>query len=216
MMIFLFGPPGVGKGTQADLLVERYNFKKFSIGDVLREEVAIGSALGKKVESYMKNGLLAPDDIILEIVDDFIKENLKEKLLFDGFPRNLNQAIELEKLLARYNRKIDLALEFYLERNELIKRLLGRLYCPKCGAVYNEITNPPKIAGHCDNCGSVLEKRKDDNIETINNRLKIYEEMTKPLSDYYRSLGVLVTIDAAGKREEVHKQIVRVLDGYIK
>ncbi|MEO0129241.1 MAG: adenylate kinase [candidate division WOR-3 bacterium] len=215
-MIFLFGPPGVGKGTQADLLVERYNFKKFSMGDVLREEVAIGSPIGKKVEEYMKNGVLAPDDIVFEIVEDFVIENLNDRILFDGFPRNLNQAIELEKLLARHNRKIALAIELQVSKEELIKRILGRLYCPKCGAVYNEITNPPKIPGTCNECGTHLEKRKDDNLEVINNRLKVYEDLTRPLSDYYKSLGVLVSIDASGTKEDVYKRISQVLDGYIK
>lgn len=215
-MIFLFGPPGVGKGTQADLLVERYNLKKFSMGDILREEVAMGSLTGKKVEEYMKNGILAPDDIVFEIVEDFVIENLNDRILFDGFPRNLNQAIELEKILARHNRKIALAIELQLTKEELIKRILGRLYCPKCSAVYNEVTNPPKSPGICDECGTYLEKRKDDNLEVINNRLKVYEELTRPLCDYYKSLGVLVGIDASGDKEDVYKRISQVLDGYIK
>ncbi len=215
-MIFLFGPPGVGKGTQADLLVERYNLKKFSMGDILREEVAMGSLTGKKVEEYMKNGILAPDDIVFEIVEDFVIENLNDRILFDGFPRNLNQAIELEKILARHNRKITLAIELQLTKEELIKRILGRLYCPKCSAVYNEVTNPPKNPNICDECGTYLEKRKDDNLEVINNRLKVYEELTRPLCDYYKSLGVLVGIDASGDKEDVYKRIAQVLDGYIK
>ncbi len=215
-MVFLFGPPGVGKGTQADLLVERYNFKKFSMGDILREEVALGSPIGKKVEECLKNGILAPDDIVFEIVEDFVVENLNDRILFDGFPRNLNQAIELEKLLARHNRKITLAIELHLTKEELINRILGRLYCPKCGAVYNEVTNPPRNPNTCDECSAHLEKRKDDTLEVITNRLKVYEELTKPLSDYYKSLGVLVSIDASGKKEDVYKKIVQVIDGYIK
>ncbi|MCX7995543.1 MAG: adenylate kinase [candidate division WOR-3 bacterium] len=215
-MVFLFGPPGAGKGTQADLLVGRYNFKKFSMGDLLREEVAIGSSLGKKIEPYLKKGVLAPDEIVFEIVEDFVLENLNEKILFDGFPRNLNQAIELEKLLARYNKKIDLAIELYITKEEVIKRMLGRLYCSKCGAVYNEVTNPPRVSMVCDECGNNLEKREDDNTETIKKRLEVYEEMTRPLSEYYKSLGILVTIDASGQKEDVYKRIARVLDGYIK
>ncbi|MEO0095650.1 MAG: adenylate kinase [candidate division WOR-3 bacterium] len=215
-MIFLFGPPGVGKGTQADLLVARYNFKKFSAGDALREEVAMGSPLGKKVETYLKNGLLAPDEIVFEIVEDFILENLQNRILFDGFPRNLNQAIELEKLLARYNRKIDLAIELQLANEEIVKRILARLYCPRCGAIYNEISNPPLKPGICDVCKNNLEKRKDDTLEVISNRLKVYEESTKPLSEYYKSLGVYVSVDASGTMDEVYSKIVKVLDGYIK
>jgi adenylate kinase len=215
-MVFLFGPPGAGKGTQADLLAQRYNFKKFVMGDILREEVALGSPLGKKVEEYLKNGMLAPDEIIFEVVEDFIMENLNEYILFDGFPRNLNQAVELEKLLARHNKKITLAIELQLSPDEVIKRILARLYCPKCGAVYNEISNPPKVKDTCDVCGGHLEKRKDDNPETIRNRLKVYEEMTRPLTEYYKSLGVYVPVDASGSKEEVCNRIAKILDGYIR
>lgn len=215
-MIFLFGAPGVGKGTQAGLLVEKYNFKKFSMGDVLREEISQGSSFGKKVEIFLKNGALAPDNIVFEIVEDYVLENLGQPILFDGFPRNLNQAMELEKLLARHNQKINLAIELQLPREEIIKRTLSRIYCFKCGAVFNEITNPPKIPNICDNCGSILTKRKDDNLEVIKNRLKVYEEMTKPLSEYYKSLGVYVMVDASGSKKEVLQRIIQVIDGIVK
>ncbi|MGQ9665210.1 MAG: adenylate kinase family protein [bacterium] len=215
-MIFLFGAPGVGKGTQGELLVERYNFKKFSMGDVLREEISLGSPVGKNVEVFLKNGELAPDNIVFEIVEDYVLENIEHNILFDGFPRNINQAIELEKLLARHNEKIDIAIELQLPKEEIIKRTLGRLYCSNCGAIFNEVTNPPKVPNICDNCGSVLVKRKDDNLEVVTNRLKVYEEMTKPLSEYYKSLGVYVPIDASGSKEEVLQRIIQVIDGIIK
>ncbi len=212
-MLFLFGAPGVGKGTQAELLIEKYNFKKFSMGDVLREQVSIGSPTGKSVEEFLKNGILAPDEIVLEIVEDYVVENLNNHILFDGFPRNLKQAIALERLLAQHNKKIGVAIELQLPHDEIIRRALARLYCPKCGAVYNEITNPPKVAAICDNCGTVIVKRKDDNLDVITNRLKVYESETKPLSEYYKSLGVYVAIDASGSKEEVLQRIMRVIDG---
>lgn len=215
-MVFLFGAPGVGKGTQAELLVERYKFKKFSMGDVLREEIALGSPVGKKVEIFLKNGELAPDNIVFEIVEDYVLENKEHDILFDGFPRNLNQAMALEKLLARHNKKIGTAIELQLPKDEIIKRTLARHYCSKCGAVFNELTNPPKVPNICDNCGSVLVKRKDDNLEVVTNRLKVYEEMTKPLSEYYKSLGVYVPINASGSKEEVLQRIIQVIDGIIK
>ncbi|MGB9721087.1 MAG: adenylate kinase family protein [bacterium] len=215
-MIFLFGAPGVGKGTQAQMLVDRYNFKKFSMGDVLREEVALGSPVGKKVETYLKDGVLAPDDIVFEIVEDYVLENLESHILFDGFPRNLFQAMELEKLLAQHNKRIGLAIELQLPNEEIIKRTLARAYCPKCGAVYNEITSPPRTPDLCDICGSTLAKRKDDNLEVIMNRLKVYEAMTRPLTEYYKSLGVYVPVDASGSKEDILQRIVRVIDGIIK
>ncbi len=215
-MLFLFGAPGVGKGTQAELLVERYNLKKFSMGDVLREQVAMGSPVGRKVEEFLKNGILAPDEIVFEIVEDYVIENLDNHILFDGFPRNLNQAIQLERLLARHNRKIGVAIELQLPQEEIIRRTLARLYCPKCSAVYNEITNPPRVAMFCDNCGTKLSRRKDDNLDVITNRLKVYESVTRPLSEYYKSLGVYVPVDASGTKEEVLARIVQVIDGIIK
>lgn len=215
-MVFLFGAPGVGKGTQAELLVEKYNFKKFSMGDILRDEVALGSPVGEKIEGFLKNGALAPDNIVFDIVEDYVLDNLEHHILFDGFPRNLNQAMELEKLLARHNKKISLAIEMQLSKEEIIRRILARIYCLKCGKVFNEITNPPKIPNICDNCGSMLVKRKDDNLEVINNRLKVYEELTRPLSEYYKSLGVYVPIDATGSKEDILQRIIRVIDGIIE
>ncbi len=215
-MVFLFGAPGVGKGTQAQLLVEKYNFKKFSMGDVLREEVALGSPIGKQIETYLKYGVLAPDNIVFEIVEDYVLENMNAPILFDGFPRNLVQAMELEKLLARHNKKIGIAIELQLSNEEIIKRTLARSYCPKCGMVYNEITSPPRMPNVCDNCNTALVKRKDDNLEIIKNRLKIYEEMTKPLSEYYRALGVYVPVDASGSKEDILQRIIKVIDGIVK
>jgi len=215
-MLFLFGAPGVGKGTQAELLIAKYNFKKFSMGDVLREEVALESPVGKSVEEFLENGILAPDNIVFEIVEDYVLENLEHHILFDGFPRNLNQALELEKLLARHNKKIGIAIELQLPQEEIVKRTLARAYCSRCGAVYNEMTSPSKFPNICDNCGSILVKRKDDNLEVITNRLKIYEKMTRPLSEYYKSLGVYVPVDASGSKEDVLQRIVQVIDGIIK
>jgi adenylate kinase len=215
-MFFLFGAPGVGKGTQAELLVQKYNMIKFSMGDVLREEMNNGSALGKKVEVYLKQGVLAPDDMVFEIVEDFIQENRGSEVLFDGFPRNINQALDLEKVLAQHDLKIASAIELHLPEEEIVNRIMNRSYCSSCGVIYNDITNPPLKKWICDKCGGVLAKRKDDDVEVIKRRLKVYGEETRPLCEYYRNLGVYKQVEASGTKEEVLERISRIINGYIK
>ena len=215
MMILLFGPPGVGKGTQADLLSKKYNLKKFSMGDILREEVSFNSLLGSRVEEHIRLGNLVPDDIVVEIVENFLIENRNGHILFDGFPRTMNQALILERSLARLGMSVDVALEMYLSEEDIIKRLRNRRHCPNCGRIYNYITDPPKKDGVCDNCGQRLIKRIDDDEDVIKKRLEVYEEETKPITDYYKSLSVYKQIDAAISREEVFKKISGIINGRI-
>ena len=215
MMILLFGPPGVGKGTQADLLSKKYNLKKFSMGDILREEVSFNSLLGSRVEEHIRIGNLVPDDIILELVENFLIENRNGHILFDGFPRTMNQALILETSLARLGMSIDFVLEMHLSEEDIIKRLINRRHCSNCGRIYNYITNPPKRDGVCDNCGQRLIKRIDDDEDVIKKRLKVYEEKTKPITDYYKSLSVYKQIDAARSQEEVFKKISGIINGRI-
>ncbi|MCK4249835.1 adenylate kinase [candidate division WOR-3 bacterium] len=215
MRILLFGPPGVGKGTQADLLSKKYNFIKFSIGDILREEVSLNSNLGNKVESYLNRGVLVPNNIIFELVKLFLGKNKEAHILFDGFPRTLDQAKNLEKSLAQLGLSLDVALEMHLAEDEIIKRLLNRRYCPKCNRIYNYATTPPKINGVCDQCRTKLEKRSDDDANTIRKRLQVYEEKTHPLVDYYKSLSVYNQTDAISSPEEVFDKISKIIDGYI-
>ena len=213
MIVLLFGPPGVGKGTQADLITQRFNYMKFSMGDVLREEVALGSPTGKEVEKFMKQGVLAPDNIIFEIVRDFLVENSTQPILFDGFPRNINQALDLEKTTAQQKLAINHAIEMTIPEEFVIQRLINRRYCPNCGAIYNLVTNPPRKAGHCDKCSEPLLQRPDDNETTIRKRLQIYRDETKPLTDYYRSLSLYRPVDARGTQEEVFARIAQCLNG---
>lgn len=215
MRIVLFGPPGVGKGTQANMLSEKYNLLRISTGDLLREQVALSSPIGRKVEQFMKKGHLVPDDTMFEIVDNLLIENKDQDILFDGFPRNLNQARSLEKSLAQLDQTIDLALQMHLTDDEIIKRLVNRRYCPKCGQVYNYVTNPPKIEGLCDCDKQRLLKRNDDTEEIIRKRLAIYEEETRPLISYYKSLNVYRKVDAQGSQEEVLSKISNIVDDYI-
>jgi len=215
MRILLFGPPGVGKGTQAQLLFEKYDMVRLSSGDLLREEVSLSSPTGKKVEQFLKKGHLVPDDIMYELVDDFLLENKDRDILFDGFPRNITQARSLEKSLAQLGQTIDIAFEMYLDEDEIIKRLMDRRYCPKCGRIYNSTTNPPKNDGLCDSDRTKLSKRDDDTAEIIKRRLKIYEDETLPLVKYYKSLSVYRRIDAKENRQEVLRQISEAVNGYL-
>ena len=214
MRIVLFGPPGVGKGTQAQLLCEKYNMVKFSSGDLLREEVALSSPTGRKAEQFIKKGHLVPDDIIYELVDDFLVENAEQDILFDGFPRNLNQARSLEKSLAQLGQTIDIALEMHLDSAEIVGRLLGRRCCPKCGRIYNSTTTPPASDGFCDVDHTPLVRRDDDTEEIIRRRLGIYDEETRPLVDYYKSLNVYCRVDARGDRQTVFERISKAVNGH--
>ncbi|KPK63856.1 hypothetical protein AMJ83_05250 [candidate division WOR_3 bacterium SM23_42] len=215
MRIILFGPPGVGKGTQAQLLASKYNMLRLSSGDLLREEVSLNSQVGRKVEQYLRKGHLVPDDIIFEIVDNMLIENQDNDILFDGFPRNLAQARNLEKSLAQLDQTVDIAFEMYLDENEIIKRLMNRRYCPKCGRIYNYVTNPPTNDGVCDFDKQKLTKRDDDTEEVIKQRLKIYETETRPMISYYETLNVYREVHAQGTQEEVLTTISEIVDDYL-
>lgn len=215
MRILIFGPPGVGKGTQAQLLAEKYNLLRISTGDLLREEVALSSPTGRKVEQFLKKGHLVPDDIMFEIVDNILIENRDQDILFDGFPRNLNQARSLEKSLAQLGQTIDLAFQMHLDEDEIVKRLVNRRYCPRCGRIYNYITDPPAKDGVCDFDKQKLLKRDDDNEDIIRKRLKIYEAETRPLIGYYKSLNIYREVNAQGSQEDVLGKISSIVDDYL-
>ncbi|MBE0433044.1 nucleoside monophosphate kinase [candidate division WOR-3 bacterium] len=215
MNIILFGPPGVGKGTQAQLLAEKYDLVRFSSGDLLREEISLSTLIGRKVEQFLRKGHLVPDDIMYEIIGNFLLENRDRGILFDGFPRNINQARSLETNTAQIGKAIDIAFEMRLDEAEIIKRLVNRRYCPKCGRIYNCTTDPPKEENLCDNDRTALVTRDDDTVDIIRRRLKIYEDETRPMVDYYKSLGIYCRIDARGNREEVLRQISDVVNDYL-
>jgi adenylate kinase len=215
MRIILLGPPGVGKGTQAQLLASKYKLIPISTGDLLREEVALSSPVGRRVEQYMRKGHLVPDDIMFEIVDSMLLENREQDILFDGFPRNLNQARNLEKSLAQLGQTIDIVIEMHLDEDEIVKRLINRRYCSKCGRIYNYITDPPSKDGVCDVDGQKLLKREDDNEEVIKKRFKIYQTETRPLIDHYKSLNVYKRIEAYGNQEEVSRVLSEIVDEYL-
>jgi adenylate kinase len=211
MKIILAGPPGSGKGTQAEILSVKLNFAHFSTGNVFRDHIARKTAIGIKANEYMIQGKLVPDDITLQITKDFIATNQKKGIIFDGFPRTIGQAQGLDKILAELNDKIDYIVFIELSDDEIIKRLIARRTCEKCGAIYNLDFNPPKQAGVCDKCGGKLVQRSDDTEAVIKNRLVVYENQTKELKDYYKNSGKLYTIDAFDGRDKVQQEILKII-----
>ncbi len=205
MNLVLLGPPGAGKGTLAARLVEEFGFKHLSTGDILREEVAQGSELGKLAKGYMERGELVPDEVILGMVRERV-DGEKEGFLFDGFPRTIAQAEGLERILP-----VNLVIYLDLPEEEVVRRLSARRVCKKCGANYNLLTQPPKVPGVCDRCGGELYQRPDDREEVIRNRFRVYLERSAPLIGYYERKGILVRVDASLSPEEVFARVAEVL-----
>jgi len=207
--IVFLGPPGAGKGTQAERLAENLGIKRISTGDMLREAVAKGTELGMKAKSYMEKGELVPDSIILGIIEEAI--NNEKDFILDGFPRNINQARALDEMLAKKGLDINHVIFLDVPEEEIIKRIAYRRVCVKCGAVYNLIFNPPKTDGICDICGSKLIQREDDREEVVRKRLEVYRENTEALVKIYEERGILKRIDGMGNRDEVFQRIKEAL-----
>jgi adenylate kinase len=207
--IIFLGPPGAGKGTQAEKLAEDLKIKKISTGDILREAVAKGTELGQRAKSYMERGELVPDEIILGIIEEAIND--EEGFILDGFPRNINQAKALDEMLSRKGLNITHVIFLDVPDEEIINRLAYRRVCLNCGTVYNLIFNPPKEDGICNNCGSKLVQREDDREEVVRKRLEVYRDSTEALVKIYEERGVLRRIDGLGDREEVFRRIREAL-----
>ena len=204
--IVLLGPPGAGKGTQAEIMSNKLGFTRLSTGDMLREAVRNGTELGKKAKTYMDAGGLVPNDIIIGMMKEKI-ESLSGAYLLDGYPRTIEQADALATIV-----DIDLAINIDVADEILVDRLTKRRSCPKCNAVYHLTNKPPKKDGICDSCGAELYQRDDDKEETIRNRLKVYRENTFPLIDYYSKKGKLVTIKGnEGTIDDVFANIKKAL-----
>lgn len=212
MNIIFLGPPGAGKGTQAKVLIEKFNIPQISTGDMLRENVAKGTELGMKAKEYMEKGQLVPDEIILDMVKDRLSQADAQKgFILDGFPRTVAQAEALDKMLSEMGKKIEYVLALMVPDEDLVIRLTGRRTCKNCGMMYHIKFKPPKEEGKCDACGGELYQRPDDNEETVRNRLKVYHESTAPLLDYYKKKGVLFEIDGSKSIEEITKQLLEIL-----
>ncbi len=209
MKIILLGPPGAGKGTQAQILEETYGIKKLSTGDMLREAVSKGTEVGKKAKAVMDRGELVSDDIIIAMIDERISHpDCKKGFILDGFPRTVAQAEALDKLLSSKKSKLDKVIEMKVDDNALIERISNRYSCKKCGAGYNRKFKPTRKEGVCDSCGSTdFLVRDDDKAETVAARLQVYNKQTAPLLPYYRSKNFLAEVDGMADMEEVTRQI---------
>ena len=206
MIIIMLGAPGTGKGTVAGLLEEKIGIKQVSTGDIFRKNMQEGTELGKLAEKYISNGQLVPDDVTIKIVEDRLKQKDVEKgIILDGFPRTIEQAEALDKILGEAGKKVDMVLNLITPEEEIVERIVNRRVCsnPECKTIFNLVMNPPKQEGICDKCGSKLVHRKDDNEETIITRIHTYMDQTSPLVEYYKNKGILRT-------EEVSQRINRL------
>ena len=208
----LLGPPGAGKGTQAVKIVEKYGVPHISTGDIFRENIKNDTELGKKAQEYMNKGELVPDDLVIDLATSRLLEpDCANGFLLDGFPRTVYQAEKLDEFLAAHDSKIDVVLDIAVEKEELITRLTGRRVCKTCGASFHVVSVPPKQEGICDFCGGELIQRADDNLETVTNRIEVYEAQTMPLVDYYENAGNIAHINGAASLEDVFGDIVKAI-----
>lgn len=214
MKLILIGAPGAGKGTQANYLTEKYHIPQIATGDLLRAAVAAQTPLGRQAKAIMDAGQLVPNDIVIGMIRERIaRPDADQGFVLDGFPRNIAQAEALDAILDSMGKPIDAVLQFDVDAEVLVQRMIGRLSCPSCGALYNLFTQPPAIDDKCDECGSMLHHRSDDNEETIERRLHIFESLTQPLSDYYKQKGILHIVEAHGDVNEVTKRVKSALRG---
>jgi adenylate kinase len=211
--LILLGPPGAGKGTQAERLYERYKLPQLSTGNMLRAERDAGTELGKAADKVMAAGQLVSDEIVVGIIAKRIEAaDCKAGFVLDGFPRTINQAIALDEMLAKKGSRIYGVIEFVVDEAVLVERISGRFACAKCGAGYHDKFKQPKKAGVCDVCGSTeFTRRKDDNAETVKARLKAYRDQTAPLLPYYEKKGLLHRVDGMADPDAVTKEIEGVL-----
>ena len=212
MNIILFGPPGAGKGTQADNMVKNFNLHKISTGDLLREEIKNNTDLGNKIKSKIDQGLLVSDDIINDLIIKILpKKKYYNSIIFDGYPRNLVQAKSLDLLLIKYNQKLSCVINLNVDKESIIKRILGRLVCSKCGLTFNKYFDPPQKEKY--NCNlKYLKARTDDNEKTIEKRFDTYTKKTLPILDYYADQKILYKIDGTRQINQIIDEIRSIFD----
>ncbi len=214
LIVVLLGAPGAGKGTQAKGIVARRGYRHVSTGDLLRDAVSAGTDLGRQADEYMKSGRLVPDEVVLGLVKELFETGGSEAdVILDGFPRTVPQAEGLDELLTGQAAAVDCVIFIDIAVDEAIRRLSSRVSCGSCGAVYNLLWKPPATDGVCDACGGELTRRADDEPEAIERRFKEYHIATAPLTEYYRSRGILRDVDTTRTSEEIQSEIDGILDG---
>ena len=212
MNLIIFGPPGAGKGTQSNNIINNFDLKQVSTGDLLRSEIKIQTDLGKKIESIVNNGELVSDDVVNTLIRKIISDPKNfNRLIFDGYPRTISQVYSLEKLLKEFSQKISIVFNLYVDKDIVSKRVNGRVICTRCFRIFNVYLNPPNSKNHkCEK--KYLEKRTDDNSKTILNRYETYVAKTKPILDYYNKKGLLLEIDGNQKIVEIYDKIKGILE----
>ncbi|HUW78066.1 MAG TPA: adenylate kinase [Candidatus Nanopelagicaceae bacterium] len=212
MRIVLVGPPGAGKGTQAQFLAEHFGIPHIATGDIFRANLRSGTPLGLEAKTFMDSGDLVPDSVTNAMVADRLAQpDVAEGFLLDGFPRNVIQAEVLDAILSEVGMELDAAVEFTVEPAEIVRRLAGRRTCRKCGRAWHLDFDTPSDPAKCDDCGGELYQREDDNEATIRRRLEVYREQTEPIIDYYRHQGLLITISAMGEIVEITSRTISAL-----
>lgn len=213
MKIIMLGAPGAGKGTQAIKISAKYGIPQISTGDIFRANIKNGTELGKKAKTFMDQGLLVPDEVVVDLVVDRLKqEDCSNGYVLDGFPRTIPQAKALDEALEKINEKMDFAINVEVPDENITNRMSGRRACVACGATYHLVTIPTKAPGICDKCGGSLILREDDKPETVLKRLTIYHDQTQPLIDYYSAQNILVEVDGTKNLEDVFNDIINVVE----
>ena len=216
MRAVLVGPPGAGKGTQAQFLSSHLSIPKISTGDIFRDNVSHGTALGRQAQGYMERGDLVPDEVTIAMVTDRLADDdTGAGFLLDGFPRNVPQAETLKKMLSAVDTSLDVVLELVVDDDEVVRRLSGRRTCRRCGRVWHVAFDPPSRPSICDDCGGELFQRDDDREETIRHRLEVYQQQTAPLVAFYADEGILLGIDATGPVDEITERALSALRRFI-
>lgn len=212
MKIIMLGAPGAGKGTQAKKIAEKFKVPHISTGDIFRANIKNGTELGNKAKVYMDQGLLVPDELVVDLVVDRVKQSDCEKgYILDGFPRTIPQAESLDKALLAIGEKVDYAINVEVPDGDIVERMAGRRACLNCGATYHLVNIPTKVEGICDVCGSEIVLREDDKPETVLKRLEVYHNQTQPLIDYYNKQGILKEVDGRKTMSDTFEDILEIL-----
>jgi adenylate kinase len=215
--LVLVGPPGAGKGTQAQFISSNLSIPKISTGDIFRYNVSTGTELGRQARAFMDRGDLVPDEVTIAMVSSRLQEDdAQVGFLLDGFPRNVPQAETLKKMLSEWDARLDIVLELVVDDDEVVRRLSGRRTCRKCGRIWHVVFDPPARPGICDECGGELFQRDDDQEKTIRHRLDVYQQQTRPLISFYADEGTLLGIDATGPVEEITDRAMSALRRFVR